>query len=259
MIVAVVLLGVILIGLVLLWRKHRKDSVERRKHELAVLPKAFMPPVTKDRQVVRFQIFLLLSAWMLKKNSIESTEKEEFIVSFLNEKFKVYTVEVLTELQVFKQQSIHIRSVANWIISELPSREDRTLLIDYLIDLIYTSGSDIIDREFTALVRLGELIGVHAEYIEKVILRKRKALLGDEAGEERWHRFTDRGVRRRLALAVLGLLGDASEQEIKKQYRELVKENHPDRIQDLTEDEKKQRLNKFLEIQDAYEELMEGR
>lgn len=258
MIAVLVLLWIGLIGFLLLWRKHRKDTAERRKYELQVLPKSFLPPVTKDRQIIRFQIFLLLSAWILKKNSIETNEKEQFITSFLNKQFNISIVEILAELHVFKEQSIHIRSVANWIISELTSREDRTLLIDYLISLIYASGTDIIDREFTALVRFGELIGVHSVYVEKAILQKRKELLGEEAGEERWHRFTDRGVRRRLALAVLGLLGNASEQEIKKQYRELVKENHPDRIQHLPDDEKKQRLNKFLEIQDAYEELMEG-
>ncbi len=54
---------------------------------------------------------------------------------------------------------------------------------------------------------------------------------------------------------ILGLSSDASDDEIKKAYRKLASQCHPDRV--ATEDEKTvhEAHQKFLEIQSAYKEL----
>jgi hypothetical protein len=55
------------------------------------------------------------------------------------------------------------------------------------------------------------------------------------------------------AYKVFGLNPGASEEEIRKRYRELVKKYHPDVNKNLRAEEK------FIEIQAAYEELMQAR
>jgi len=54
------------------------------------------------------------------------------------------------------------------------------------------------------------------------------------------------------AYKVFGLIPGASEEEIRKRYRELVKKFHPDVNKDANADKK------FIEIQEAYEELLSG-
>jgi DnaJ like chaperone protein len=56
---------------------------------------------------------------------------------------------------------------------------------------------------------------------------------------------------------VLGLSPQASAAEIKKQYRQLAKEFHPDHFQNLPENDPKrlEAQEKFLKIQNAYDEL----
>lgn len=54
------------------------------------------------------------------------------------------------------------------------------------------------------------------------------------------------------AYKVFGLKPGASEEEIRKRYRELVKKFHPDVNKDTNADKK------FIEIQEAYEQLMSG-
>ena len=60
---------------------------------------------------------------------------------------------------------------------------------------------------------------------------------------------------------VLGCSRDDSTAEIKKKYRKLVKEYHPDRIisKDLPDDFVKFANKRFKEIQDAYEKIMKMR
>ena len=54
-------------------------------------------------------------------------------------------------------------------------------------------------------------------------------------------------------LQVLGVSEDASEEEVNKAYRSLVKQWHPDRVSDPVK--KEEATAKFMEIQKAHEVL----
>lgn len=54
---------------------------------------------------------------------------------------------------------------------------------------------------------------------------------------------------------VLGVNPNATKEEIKKAYRELVKQHHPDRFTNANESEKAYHENKIKEINEAYDKL----
>ena len=55
---------------------------------------------------------------------------------------------------------------------------------------------------------------------------------------------------------ILGVSETATSEEIKKAYRKLAKEHHPDTNSDWSEEEKKMHAEFFSEISDAYEILI---
>ena len=55
--------------------------------------------------------------------------------------------------------------------------------------------------------------------------------------------------------SILGISRGASQDEIKKAYRKLAKEHHPDRFVNSSDSEKKYHENKMKEINDSYENL----
>ena len=58
---------------------------------------------------------------------------------------------------------------------------------------------------------------------------------------------------------ILEIDRNSTDDEIKKQYRNLCKKYHPDRSMNLSENEKKTNENKMKEIIDAYEEIKKER
>lgn len=248
--------GVIFIVLVLvLIRRQVKDSNERKVSTELVLKSSFQPPSGKKNEKMIFQIYVLLAAWMMRKNAVKSFEKQSFIVVYINQRFNIECLVIANELELVGETSIHVRSVANWVVQKMHQAQERADLIDFLVDLVFVD-EDMIDREFTALVRLGELIGVQSMYIEKKVIEHRKRIFGSAAGNERLHTIANARTRKSMALAILDLGPSATEEEIKKSYRKLAKKYHPDSNIDLDEAQREVYAQRFLEIQDAYEELI---
>lgn len=244
----------VLLLVVILTRRQVQDAKARKESSELILKRSFQPPSGKKTEKMVFQIYILLAAWMMRKNAIKSFEKQSFVVVEINKKFNIESLVVANELELAGETSIHVRSVANWVIQKMNGSRERADLIDFLVDLVFVD-EDMIDREFTALVRLGELIGIQPVYIEKRVIEHRKRIVGNSAGGERLHTIANAGTRRRTALAILDLGPGASQEEIKKSYRRLAKKYHPDGNPDLSEAEKEEYAHRFLEIQDAYEEL----
>lgn len=61
------------------------------------------------------------------------------------------------------------------------------------------------------------------------------------------------------AYEILGLNNNATNDEIKKAYRKLVKKYHPDRVAHLGEAHQKGAEDKFKEVQKAYEQIQKER
>ncbi len=61
------------------------------------------------------------------------------------------------------------------------------------------------------------------------------------------------------AYTILEITTAATDKEVKKAYRKLVKKHHPDKLQHLGEEHIKGALEKFRQIQEAYEKIQKER
>ena len=61
------------------------------------------------------------------------------------------------------------------------------------------------------------------------------------------------------AYKILGVDKNATDEEIKKQYKKLAKENHPDKVSYLGDEVKEKAKEKFQKIQIAYEQIKKDR
>ena len=61
------------------------------------------------------------------------------------------------------------------------------------------------------------------------------------------------------AYDVLEITSSATDEEVKKAYRDMAKKHHPDKVANLGEDVKKAATEKFQKINAAYEEIKKQR
>ena len=75
---------------------------------------------------------------------------------------------------------------------------------------------------------------------------------GQGGGYQRTGTYT---INKTKYYRILGLKDGASQEEIKKAYRQLAKEHHPDKFVNASDSEKKYHESKMKEINEAYENL----
>lgn len=193
-----------------------------------------------------------LAGWLIKKNSRDPKNKTRFAQDYFREHFGEDAFNLEEELSNALKYAIHIRSAANAVNRNMRAAGDRKQLIDFLIDLAFVDG-DINQREFVALARFGDLIGVRMKYLEKMITARRLQFSGSSSIADL---LSNTPYKRRKALESLGLEETATDSEIKKTYRRLAKTFHPDKFMSASEEERQKAAATFREIQAAYEFLL---
>ncbi len=207
--------------------------------------------LTKKNEKSIATIYVLLAASMIKKNGKDSRAKIKFLHQFLARNFKDSSKEIGDSFTLGLRNPINVRSISNWICKKMQEPQERANILIFLIDLAFVDG-DLIDREYVAIIRFGELIGVNPSFIDGQIKARKKENVNKNANDI-WVGNSE--YYRSKALNVLQITGEATEIEIKRAYRKLVNRYHPDKNNLKSNEEIQFAQSKFLEIQKAYEYL----
>ena len=116
--------------------------------------------------------------------------------------------------------------------------EGRLQLVAFLIDIVRADGT-VMDVEVKAVRYVAELLGLSAAQFESLLH------LGEDSLES--------------AYAVLEITPDASDEEVKRAYKRLALQHHPDRVAALGDDVRKAAERKFQEIGEAKEKIYKAR
>ena len=210
-----------------------------------------LPQKTIGTEEEHYHALVFLASWAIEKNAKGRTVKLDFSVQWLKQKFDHEPSIILSDIALALTHSTNIRSVSNWIRAYLKSVAQREEILEFVLNVAFADG-DIIDREYVAIARFCELIGIRLDRLAKEIHDRRDVIYVD--GEI--PAFNDGSFFRRKALHTLGLTTDASSEEIRKIYRKLVVEFHPDKQAGKSEEEQEANAARFLAIRDAYEFLV---
>ena len=130
-----------------------------------------------------------------------------------------------------------IQSACTEISMAMPY-ESRIQLIAFLADLVKADGK-VEQVELNALRWVAQLLRIDASYVDRMFA------LGGESLDD--------------AYKVLGVESSATDDEIRKAYKKLVLENHPDKVAHLGEDIKEAATRKLQQINVAKDKIYKAR
>jgi hypothetical protein len=139
------------------------------------------------------------------------------------------------------------------------SPQQRSLLLEHAVQIVAASGKAVPLRQYAALLDLSFGLGFQTD----ALARLRKTYGFDYIDHARASRpggglapAYSRPLPRSELLAVLGVSGEPTRQQLSAAYRKLVTRHHPDRFHTAPEEARNEAARRFIEITRAYEELL---
>ena len=211
------------------------------------------------RQNLPRQVFWLLFA-VAEADGKTEEEEREIVRRFLLERFTdPATAADLRQWEADRIPPDQVGALALGL-GRILSASERETVFSWCC-LVAFADDQYSTEEHIALQTIARSFGFEGHHARRIFHQAKSVHLGEEQhsyqGQGGGHRGGATGAvkSRSHALRVLGLEEGASQNEVKKRHRELVREFHPDRHQHLGEVAAKEAEGRFREVQAAYELL----
>ena len=194
---------------------------------------------------------LVLASYVIRADGKVMHSEMEYVRRFLRVNFGESSVEqgnqiILRLLEEQKKSPYlfqqRIRQVCQQIAGAL-NYSERLQLLNFLVDLAKSDGT-VPQSELNALYEIAQNMGLSRSDVDMMVNLERGSSSEGTLEE---------------AYKVLGVSPTATDDEVKKAYRKLTLEHHPDRVSALGDDVRKAAEKKFQEINAAKEKVWKAR
>lgn len=202
-------------------------------------------------------ILILLAATVIKSDGRIYKKEKQLVRQRLAKSFNAKLVnKYMDDLNLCLKKRINSDEVCKRLKLRLVHSEKIQLL--YFIVELATSNGKLTDNEHYTLRKIALSIGIPERSFVSILAMFRFERINDfkqksSSNRKRTSRSSTSYSELERAYQILELDSSASADEIKKAYRKLAKEHHPDRVIHLGEEFQKNAKAKFQKISNAYE------
>ena len=230
--------------------------------------KGIVPPNLDNSSESLTLIHISLAGILVGKHPVEVHKKLVFLYKYLlndqhlrqsEDQYNNYYKEVRTSLVQARKYPIQLNSVAAYLNKYNFQESFKLKLIQFLADFAFVD-QQIHPLELQLIQSLAEKINLSKTQIDKIIspmqeTQERRARAEQESWKNRQATSYVSPNNKAKYCEILGVALDADLKQIKKAYRSLAMENHPDKFVNAEENVYQKAQQKFIEIQLAYEYL----
>ncbi len=181
---------------------------------------------------------MILSAAVMKADGKVLKSELDYVKQFFKQQFSTSLASrYISDFKDILQKEFVLNKVCDSINSSMPIRQ-RSLLIQYLFGIAQADGH-VSDTEAKVIERIASYFR-----ITKIEFDQIKSLFYKDVSS---------------AYKVLGINDSVSDEEVKKAYRKMAVKHHPDKYNQLGEEQQKAAKEKFQKIQQAYEQIKKER
>lgn len=181
---------------------------------------------------------LVLVAAIMKADGQAMRSELNYVREYFTRNFGVRSAnEAIQLLRDLLQQNIPVTDVCHQIQANM-DYSSRLQLVHFLFG-IANSDNILSDKELKLIAHIAVNLGITSKDYESI-----KAMFVKNAD---------------FAYKILEIDPNASDEEVKKAYREMAKKYHPDKVSYLGEDFQQAAKDKFQKVNEAYEEIKKQR
>lgn len=214
------------------------------------------PKSLKFNQDNLLEAYLALGSLLILLDYQKSKGKTQFINSYFNRYFRQVNYNFGDSLLFSMKHPLQIDTACDWLNANLESEGERSQVIYFLTGLAFLN-EDLSEKELKFLQVMNEKLYLPKENLLRIIAIYQSQKSSQEKSQEQSHK---KGSKPKKSVnnyhQILNVSKSASEEEIKKAYRALVKQHHPDVFANSSEAQQKMAEEKFLKIQEAYEGML---
>lgn len=212
--------------------------------------KGIFPDYKEYERDYLLEAYLRMGTLLIINDRTEIREKQKLILAHAHKYFPEHDID-LGEfiLKAFKYPVKH-KTAAQWIRKFIRNKNSRLQFIYFLVG-IATKDGNINYREEQIIREFGIEIGLSPRELDRLI-----SIHSFKEKRKTTKSYSQTSMRE-IACKILGISTSANQDEIKKNYRSLVKKYHPDKMVGSSANEMKIAREKFMEVQKAYDFLMD--
>ena len=199
------------------------------------------------------EAYLALGSLLILLDYQKSKGKTQFINTYFNRYFKSANYNFGDSLLFSMNHPIQIDTVCNWLNLNLKTEGERAQVIYFLTGLALLDES-LSEKELKFLQIMNSKLNLPIENLHRIIAIYQSY---KEAEDQRKKETKQRSNKQNTVhyYEILNLPRTATQTEVKKAYRGLAKQHHPDLFATASEAQQKMAEEKFLKIQEAYDKI----
>ena len=180
----------------------------------------------------------------MQSDGVTTRSELEFVKAFFVQNFGVdRTKQDMIMLREILKRRVPVEGICAPLRQTMPY-QTKLQLMHYLFGVAYADGT-LSENEKQIINRISLLLGVSPldlRSIGAMFIRRSPSVSNSNVPYE-----------------ILGISPDVTDEEVKRAYRKMALENHPDKVTHLGEDLRIAAEEKFKKIQEAYEEIKSRR
>lgn len=233
--------------LVLVSAVYFRGLFEQRKLD-ALWRKGTFPDYKEFERDYLLEAYLRMGTLLIINDRSEMREKKKMILAHAHKYFPDHDIDLGEFIVNAFKYPIKPQTAAKWVRKFIRNKNSKLQFIYFLVGIAAKDG-DINYREEQVIREFGIEIGLNRADLERIIS------MHSFRNKRKHETPKKRTSLRETACKILGVSTAASQDEIKKAYRSLVKKYHPDRMIGKSSVQVKIARERFIEIQKAYEYL----
>lgn len=185
---------------------------------------------------------LALSAAVMQSDGKTTRSELNYVKDFFIKQFGIdKTKQDMLVLREMLKRNARVDIIAA-SIGQRMAYQGRLQLLHYLFGIAYADGK-LSSEERAILSRISTLMGINPVDVRSIAAM-----------------FMGRSPANSIVpYEILGVSKEATDDDIKKAYRQMAMQHHPDKVAHLGEDNRKAAEEKFKRIQEAYEDIKKMR